>query len=430
MKTYIYILLTIATFLTLTGCEEDKMITEQVIHKQPSASAIKQNPEDMVKLDLTVGDKLGVNGQECTILANGQISLYNVPAVENYLIYYPAHAILEKEQVKFVLPSTQAIAEKNVNANAFPLYVYTDNEGLADLYLNAVCGVLQLSFPAAEEGFSSITSIDIHSTEDNLNGEIVLDAVRGEITAFDKVSKSVKLEGEIDLSEGKDVYLSLPPMKFTDKLNVILHTQNGQGTCTLDLQNQTIEKGKILTVAIKDIEWKMTTNYYGTANSVLVKPGTSTVTVNCAPYYTTDSNYAYENIPAEDKYLPQSAQMLWNDVSGDFITKVELADDRKSFTVHLNGEPGNAVIIIYDTLDPTDKNDNILWSFHIWVTDISEVPLNANANGRSYVVLDRNLGVTSALPDDIKSLGLLYQWGRKDPFIGSTEVGKTTEATL
>ena len=30
--------------------------------------------------------------------------------------------------------------------------------------------------------------------------------------------------------------------------------------------------------------------------------------------------------------------------------------------------------------------------------------------------MDRNLGATSATPGDVGALGLLYQWGRKDPF--------------
>jgi hypothetical protein len=34
-------------------------------------------------------------------------------------------------------------------------------------------------------------------------------------------------------------------------------------------------------------------------------------------------------------------------------------------------------------------------------------------------MMDRNLGATSADPGDINARGLLYQWGRKDPFLNS-----------
>ena len=37
-------------------------------------------------------------------------------------------------------------------------------------------------------------------------------------------------------------------------------------------------------------------------------------------------------------------------------------------------------------------------------------------------MMDRNLGATSATPGDVGALGLLYQWGRKDPFLGSSSI--------
>ena len=42
--------------------------------------------------------------------------------------------------------------------------------------------------------------------------------------------------------------------------------------------------------------------------------------------------------------------------------------------------------------------------------------------------MDRNLGATSATPGDVGALGLLYQWGRKDPFLGSSSIGRNTIA--
>ena len=42
--------------------------------------------------------------------------------------------------------------------------------------------------------------------------------------------------------------------------------------------------------------------------------------------------------------------------------------------------------------------------------------------------MDRNLGATSATPGDVGALGLLYQWGRKDPFLGSSSISSSTIA--
>lgn len=43
-------------------------------------------------------------------------------------------------------------------------------------------------------------------------------------------------------------------------------------------------------------------------------------------------------------------------------------------------------------------------------------------------MMDRNLGATSATPGDVGALGLLYQWGRKDPFLSSSSISSSTVA--
>ena len=69
---------------------------------------------------------------------------------------------------------------------------------------------------------------------------------------------------------------------------------------------------------------------------------------------------------------------------------------------------GNALIAA------KDESGKVLWSWHIWVTDKPQEHTYPNNAG---VLMDRNLGATSAVPGDPKTLGLLYQWGRKDPFL-------------
>nr|WP_303794881.1 DUF4906 domain-containing protein [Bacteroides intestinalis] len=97
---------------------------------------------------------------------------------------------------------------------------------------------------------------------------------------------------------------------------------------------------------------------------------------------------------------------------------------------------GNGVIAAYDV------NDAILWSWHIWVTDYkpdatgSETVLEPSTKRKqkyayrsdinSFPMMDRNLGAlegyTSVPADEVaksRANGLHYQWGRKDPFLGS-----------
>lgn len=97
-----------------------------------------------------------------------------------------------------------------------------------------------------------------------------------------------------------------------------------------------------------------------------------------------------------------------------------------------NQQGGNALIGAF-------KNGVIIWTWHLWVCP----DLDANKNGYvddnelsnctqtwntgygyGYDFLDRYLGALTNKPG-LTSLGLLYQWGRKDPFIGAARISET-----
>ena len=80
---------------------------------------------------------------------------------------------------------------------------------------------------------------------------------------------------------------------------------------------------------------------------------------------------------------------------------------------------GNAVVAA------KDADGNILWSWHLWLTDVPQSHTYYNDAG---TVMDRNLGAVSAISGDAGALGLLYQWGRKDPFPGSSSIESTVPA--
>lgn len=70
---------------------------------------------------------------------------------------------------------------------------------------------------------------------------------------------------------------------------------------------------------------------------------------------------------------------------------------------------GNALVALYD------GGGKILWSWHLWVTD-AEIG-HSEANGLEW--MDRNLGALTNEMNDISNRGMLYQWGRKEPFLPS-----------
>ena len=90
-------------------------------------------------------------------------------------------------------------------------------------------------------------------------------------------------------------------------------------------------------------------------------------------------------------------------------------------------KPGNALIAA------KNEEDNIIWSWHIW---IPETAFTTDTYGiSSQTLMSRNLG---ALVDtkaeestvDARSYGLIYQWGRKDPFLGSKRFNSSSQALV
>lgn len=424
MKTLIKYLVA-ALVVIMASCDD----TEQLIYEQPNSFTLAFNTDDELNVEIQTGAKIGINGEEYPVLSNACISMYDVPVANQYLIYYPANAQLSDNNLDYSLPTVQTYTQGAVDQSACPLYCLTDNDGLNNMQMNVACGGLKLFVPANED-FASLTSVTFESKNDILTGDISLDATTGQVTFRENTSKTLVLKGDINISEGQGLYLALPPMVLSSALDITFVSPKGIGTCSVDLNGKSIERGKILSVALENIEWVSVTNYYGKANSIIVAPGTTSVTVDCTPYYTTSLNYTYENHAYDDSRLARSAKLLWNDVSTDFISNVSLSSDRKSFIATLNGQPGNAVIAIYDTEDPDAEDAAILWSYHIWVTDVTDQPFGMNSKGNNYTVMDRNLGAVSATPGDVGAIGLLYQWGRKDPFVTTNEVGKNTEAIM
>ena len=121
---------------------------------------------------------------------------------------------------------------------------------------------------------------------------------------------------------------------------------------------------------------------------------------------------------------PVSAEVVWESFGtsttpnvGDLVSSVSLDGGYVYFTA--SALKGNALIAV------KNSDDTILWSWHIWMTD---APVEQVYNNNAGTMMDRNLGATSATPGAVEALGLLYQWGRKDPFLGPSSISANTTA--
>ena len=126
------------------------------------------------------------------------------------------------------------------------------------------------------------------------------------------------------------------------------------------------------------------------------------------------------------KYQTWNASVFWETSPGLITIKEE--DQVNDILKISTSKEGNGLIVV------TAKNSNtILWSWHIWSTDyIPDKGLNSTVTstvpggrvirlnsrpftGNAKVMMDRNLGALETT-ETIKSWGMNYQWGRKDPF--------------
>ncbi|MBO6168614.1 MAG: Ig-like domain-containing protein [Bacteroidales bacterium] len=183
------------------------------------------------------------------------------------------------------------------------------------------------------------------------------------------------------------------------------------GTCTITVcsaENPDLSDQRTITV-IEDTTENLSLE--GTANCYIVsRPGT----------YKFDASVKGNS--NESVGTPASAKILWESYGTDTFDaydpviaggSVSLDGGFVTFSIPSPMKDGNAVIAV------SDASGTILWSWHIWACEgFNPVASSHDYKNNAGTVMDRNLGATSATPGDVRALGLLYQWGRKDPFLG------------
>ena len=269
--------------------------------------------------------------------------------------------------------------------------------------------------------FRNVTSLIKFTLDRNDVGYVVFRGNRFEeicgctyIYLRDEGPESAFNEGEsrirIDIHGSGDYYISTLPQMFSNGFTIECYDTEGYylGTAT---SNKPLNLARSEVKNIGIIDNRLTKSYTDlsrdeTANCYLIStPGD--YKFNCMVQGNSSDAISGD---------PVTAEVLWESVGsetapaiGDVINDVKLQDGFVCFSAR---KDGNASIAI------RDSDGVILWSWHIWVcrgyipsyTD-QKYPNDAG------IMMDRNLGATSKEPGDSKSYGLLYQWGRKDPFL-------------
>ncbi|MDR0511131.1 MAG: hypothetical protein LBH06_08580 [Rikenellaceae bacterium] len=188
---------------------------------------------------------------------------------------------------------------------------------------------------------------------------------------------------------------------------------------TLDIHN--LDRSVFFT--IRQEQGVITPTVGSDANSFIVAPGSQPLIFDMTQVV----NEGKGRIAAGDDIR---VKLLWTDSPKGIAVDAPVSaischgtGTSARITVTPGTDDGNAVVAAYN-----HATGKIVWSWHIWVTtydpsttndqytSTGNKASNAPDAGTNNTFMDRNLGALNNTPGDTGSLGLLYQWGRKDPF--------------
>ena len=288
--------------------------------------------------------------------------------------------------------------------------------------LNYLAGVVSVEV-AGPHILHTITLSGINNRRLSGNGVVDLSTATARLSLNADASKDVVLDcgtAGVNIESGATFRFVIPAENYAEGFTLSLVDANGQ-TFSAELAGVSVERNSVAN--LEKVEW---TSVAGDNNN-LSKLGYS----NCYMVHM-EGDYTFKTRMVDNTQINNIAKADWLWVSAvegksgnALISNVKYEDGTISFTA--SAEKGNAVIAAFDS------EGNIVWSWHIWLTDMPAVYDYEN-NGipqsggltDGYYCMDRNLGATSAeLLGGYETFGLYYQWGRKDPFIGD----KTEERT-
>lgn len=267
--------------------------------------------------------------------------------------------------------------------------------------------------------FSACTTNEVYDFEFELPGQIVTEFGKTIVIPFkarnitsivvSSIPKGWKVES-VDINNWTITVTA--PASYADEQNRI--EENG----TLSLTGYTAASTAVHAysyLSLLNQQMDLTAEY---SNSyVITQPNTR---------YTIDVSHKGES---SETITPSDVKVLWQTSNG-LISHCSFYPENNTFTFFVGSEDvtddndqkiGERIIDGNAVIAAVDANDNIIWSWHLWLTG-SDPATNAITTSAG-VFMDRNLGAyhnsdgSTKLSDIYKSYGMYYQWGRKDPFV-------------
>lgn len=443
----IYYLLTAIASVAMIGCSQsgEGLIenTQPEQGKPTTDQSISANLESITRTSLnaamkvvwTAGDQIRMfnetspAGELYTTENNGTTTGIFTPVVEESVVsggtryaVYPASAAANATL-------NGSVMDVDFSGIAKQDYVdeLTDNCKVANLPMAAsstsktfnfinLCGGLILQLNEYQDLDVMVTSVTVTAGDnEQIAGKASYDAASGMLTlkkgntgnAIEVTSAGVHIKSGGDMQASKGFVVFLPAATYEKGLMFTITDSEGRVYTKGTTQAVTIAAGTVTPLSTLPM-----TIYYGKENCYRVSTAT-TIDVDITPYCTFSDNYVRDGQKIVDRNgnvasVPVSASIVWQEsdtsTSGDVVTS-DLPISGTTLKVTTTGTNGNAVVAVKNAAG------TILWSYHIWVSEVAEYALG----GGQYQIMDRNLGATCTTPANANAYGVFYQWGRKDP---------------
>ena len=366
------------------------------------------------------GDKICVNGMVYQITSGEgtqQATFGPVIRHDFYAVVYPANANygFSENFIKVNIPGTQYYgtdAEKLI-----PKVSYSTEESAE---LRATAGLVSVKV----SGSNIIRSIQLSSKDKtkSISGKMDVNFSGQEFTtAMDNGGKpSITLECTegVSTESGKEFTFVVPAGEYPQGFKVIL-TNNRNQIQVVETAGITVNRNQ--KTKLNDISWTPSAadsgdlSVFGWANCYVVS---------------SEGKYSFDTKLVDGTSIKNISKVDWlwaNSIKGNANTLISnISYSNGKVTFNASAQEGNVLLAAFNS------NNEIVWSWHIWLTDepktINAMNLSIKDPSLGYFFMDRNLGATSAkATDGEETFGLFYQWGRKDPFYGGTESEVTSK---
>lgn len=314
------------------------------------------------------------------------------------------------------IPRSQKIAADSCMVKDHGIWTGGSADNTGELKLKPRFAVLKITLDASGTSLSdkSFTAIKLKS-DAVISGNAIVD-IPSDTVLVAPAGDSILLQPDdsISFAERVSVYAVVWPTEIS-RLTVDISCTQGfhfsaeiaenvnlvEGACTdvaLHIAELTADGSGAIEVERTDLSEK------GTSNCYIVSKG---------------GYYRFKATRGNSAVVPsglKTVDWLWRDTAEALLDEIELDKDG-NVLFHAGYGKGNTILAGFN------EGGEIVWSWHIWLT---EEPKTSYGVSEAYRLMDRNLGATLAEVDSLESYGFYYQWGRKDPFIGSSHKGYAT----